>query len=165
MKKWICVVLILGLAVTGCAKKKEKVSTENKGRQFLVEGTVYLKQGDVVKAVESFASSIKVAPDFLEGYYMLGETFIRLKQFDQASAVMAEAVKRFPNKGLPYYLLAISEHEQGNTLAAIVAARRSVELFEAAKDEKAQQRAMILLAALVEQAKQAQEAQEAEVAQ
>jgi tetratricopeptide (TPR) repeat protein len=107
--------------------------------------------------VKSFASAIKVAPDNFEGYYLLSETLIRLKQFTQAEAVLIAAVKRFPDNGLAYYLLAIAHDGAGNTVPAVIAARKSLDLFSAKGDKEAQQRAMMLLAALVNQAKQMSE--------
>jgi len=154
MKKFIAVMLLLSVAVAGCGKSEPPVPPEIKAaRKMLIEGTVYLKQGEVVKAVESYASAIKTAPNYFEAYYMLTETFLNLKQYPQAAAIMTTAVRQFPNNGLAYYLLAVGHQGAGQTLPAIVAARRSVELFAAVKDEQGTKRAAMLLGVLVQAAK------------
>ena len=159
MRKVIAGVLIMVFAFAGCAKQETVSSTEVQAKQYLTEGTVFLKQGDVAQAIKSFAAAIKVAPDYFEGYFLLGETLIRLKQFPQAISVMSAAVRQFPNNGLAYYLLALGHEGAEQPVAAIVAARRSVELFSASGDKEGTQRAMILLATFVSAAKQEAEKQ------
>ena len=156
MKRFLVAVMAVGLMATGCAKK-DAAQSEGKNpiaRKFLVEGTVYLKQGDVKNAVGSFAAAIKTAPDDFEAYFMLSETFVHLKQYPQAIAVLSTAVRQFPENGLAYYLLAIAYEGADQSLPAIVAARRSVEIFNAKGDEDGVKRSAILLAGLIHSAKQ-----------
>lgn len=142
------------LMSAGCARKAEKTTDDPRARQLLAEGTGFLKQGEVVKAVQNFAMAIKASPDYFDAYYMLGETFIHLKQFPQAQAVLTAAVNRFPENPLAYYLLAAAYEGSGNMMPAIVAARKSLDIFQARRDEEGAKRAMVLLAALVQIAKQ-----------
>ena len=158
MKKYLIGLVIVGLAAAGCAKK-EAATSEEKAKQNLIEGTVFLKQGDVKGAVESFAAAIKTDPEYFEGYFMLGETLVRLKQYPQAVSIMSNAARQFPNNGLAFYLLAIAHEGAQQPMPAIAAARHSVDLFNASGDQQGQQRAMILLAALVQSAKQESEKQ------
>lgn len=149
------VLLVSGaMLFAGCGQKTEKAAVTPQARQMLVEGTVYLKQGDVVKAVQNFAAAIKMAPDYFDSYYMLGETFIHLKQFPQAQAVLTSAINRFPENPMAYYLLAVAYEGSGNMMPAIVSARKSIDLFQVKKDEDGVKRATILLGALVQIAKQ-----------
>jgi Tfp pilus assembly protein PilF len=162
MKKIMGVILVVLLAsstvmFTGCGKK-EKASVDPRSRQMLMEGMVYLKQGEVVKAVQNFAMAIKSSPDYFEAYYILGETFIHLKQFSQAQAVLTGAVNRFPENPMAYYLLAAAYEGSGNMMPAIVSARKSIDLFQAKQDEEGVRRATIMLGALVQAAKQQSEA-------
>ena len=158
MKKFLAVMLVGVVALAGCSKNepvKKVVAGENKvAHRMLIEGTVFLKQGDPVKAVELFASAVKTAPDYFEGYFMLGQTFVNLKQYPQAVAVMTAAVRNFPDNGLAYYLLGVAHEGVGQRIPAIIAARRSVELFTAAEDEEGVKRSSILLAVLIQSAKQ-----------
>ena len=164
MKKIMGVVLAVFVAsgvmmFAGCGKKaEEKTAADPQARQLLIEGTVYLKQGEVVKAVQNFATAIKTSPDYFEAYYMLGETFIHLKQFPQAQAVLTAATNRFPENPLAYYLLAVSYEGSGSMMPAIVSARKSVDLFQARQDEEGVKRATVLLGGLVQVAKQQAEA-------
>ncbi len=168
MKK-IAVILMVAVVLAGCAKKPVEKPVEKsdvaQARQLLVEGTVFLKQNDVANAIQSFATAIKTAPDYFESYYLLSETLIRLKQFKQAEAVLLAAVNRFPDNGVAFFLLSVSQQSAGNTIPAIVSARKSVDLFTARGDKEGQQRAMILLAALVNEAKRLSSEQSVQNAQ
>lgn len=159
MRKMIAVVMIAGLLLAGCAKKESPVISKDQAaaRKLLVEGTVYLKQGDIKSAVGNFAAAIKAAPEDFEGYYMLSETFVHLKQHPQAIAVLSTAVRQFPENGLAYYLLAVAHEGAEQIVPAIVAARRSVEIFNAKGDQDGVKRSAILLAALIQSAKQQSE--------
>ncbi len=140
--------------LAGCAKHEAPASSvAEQARQELRDGVVFLKQGDAVKAVQSFAAAIKTSPDYFEAYYMLAETFIHLKQFDQAQAVLTAATGRFPENPVAYYLLGIAHEGAGELMPAIVSARKSVDLFQAKKDDEGVKRAMVLLGALVQLAK------------
>jgi tetratricopeptide (TPR) repeat protein len=154
--------MIVAIAFAGCAKKPAEAPEVIQARNLLLEGTVFLKQSDVVKAIQSFAAAIKVAPDYFESYYLLSETLLRLKQYTQAEAILIAAVKKFPDNGVAYYLLAVAHQSAGNMIPAIVAARKSVDLFTIRGDKEGQQRAMILLAALVSEAKKLSAEQAAE---
>ncbi len=157
MKKIMFSVLAVCVLLAGCAKREAAApvsSNKAVAKKMLIEGTVYLKQGDVKNAVGSFASAMKVAPDDFEPYYMLSETFVHLKQYSQAISVLSMAIRNFPENGLAYYLLAVAYEGAEQILPAIVAARRSVELFNAKGDEDGVKRAAILLAALIQTAKQ-----------
>ena len=118
---------------------------------------VMTAEGDIKGAVGNFAAAIKVAPDDFEGYFMLSETFVHLKQYPQAIAVLSTAVHQFPENGLVYYLLAVAYESAEQPLPAIVAARRSVEIFSAKGDQDGVKRSAILLAGLIESAKKQSE--------
>ncbi|MBF0330363.1 MAG: tetratricopeptide repeat protein [Candidatus Omnitrophica bacterium] len=164
MKKFIGIIVMVGMItgsvlLTGCGKKEEapKVASDSNAHRLLVEGTVYLKQGEVVKAVENFASAIKDSPDYFEAYFMLAQTFIHLKQFAQAQSVLSAAAQRFPDNPTVYYFLSIAYQGSDDLMPAIVSARKSVDLFRAKKDEEGEKRATILLGVLVQIAKKKSE--------
>ncbi|MBF0386959.1 MAG: tetratricopeptide repeat protein [Candidatus Omnitrophica bacterium] len=160
MKRSMAMLLIAGLLFTGCAKKEAAVAEPANNavaKKLLVEGTVYLKQGDIKNAVGSFATAIKAAPGDFEGYFMLSETFVHLKQYPQAISVLSTAARQFPDNGLAYYLLAVAHEGAGQDMPAIQAARRSVEIFNAKQDQDGVKRAAVLLAGLVQAAKQKSE--------
>ena len=61
--------LLLGMTITGCGPKPVvQGSVDPRARQLLIEGTVFLKQGELVKAVQNFAEAIKASPDYFEAY-------------------------------------------------------------------------------------------------
>ena len=167
MKKLMSIVVVLALAgsgmfiFSGCGQKEVPESAQGgnaeAAHKLLLDGTVLLKQGEVMKAVESFATSIKLAPDSTEAYFMLAETFIHLKQFPQAQSLLGAATKRFPNDPVVFYLLAVSYEGTNDLMPAIVSARKSVDLFQAKNDEIGQRRATVLLGVLVQIAKKQSE--------
>lgn len=154
MKKFMVVMLIAMLAMTGCGKKEANQAIPAKAKQLLIEGNVYLKQGDVRQAVENFAAAIKVAPNNFEGYYLLSETLIRLKQYPQALSILGAASNQFPDNGVVFFLMSVAYQESDNLNLAIVSARKSLDLFIARRDEQGAKRATALLTALVEKAKE-----------
>ncbi|MBF0122541.1 MAG: tetratricopeptide repeat protein [Candidatus Omnitrophica bacterium] len=159
MNKGFILFVLFSIVIAGCAKQEATQVVNKKARKYLIEGTVFLKQGEARKAAESFATAIKMDPNDFEGYFMLGEMFLRLKQYPQAGSVMTAAIRQFPDSGLAHYLLATSLEGMGQLVPAIVSARRSVELFNAKGDKEGTQRALILLGALISAAKEASEAQ------
>ena len=158
----VVVAVVLGAfalaGFSGCAPKSEpKVAVASEARQMLIDGTGFLKQGDVVKAVQSFATAIKTEPDYFEAYFMLAETFIHLKQFDQAQSVLNAATIRFPGNPDAHYLLAIAFEGAGKLMPAIVSVRTSIDLYQVTRDEAGEKRATVLLGVLVQMAKQQSE--------
>ncbi|NTV29054.1 MAG: tetratricopeptide repeat protein [Candidatus Omnitrophica bacterium] len=153
MVKKIALVLLVAVALAGCSQKPVEKTGVEQAQQLLAEGAMFLKQSNVAQAIQSFASAIKVAPDYFESYYLLSETLIRLHQFSQAEAVLLAAANKFPDNGVVFYLLSVAQQGAGNIVPAIVAARKSIDIFTAQGDREGQQRSMILLAALVTEAK------------
>ena len=160
MKKAMLWSVIVACLLAGCAKNAPVPPDQGvDAKKLISEGVVFLKQSDPVKAVQSFAAAIKAAPDAFDGYSMLAQTLIHVEQFSQAEGVMLSAVKRFPDNGQAYYLLAVAQDGAGNFLPAIMAARKSVDLFTAAADKEWQQRGTILLAGLLSKGKALSEEQ------
>lgn len=160
MKKAMLWLVLAVWVLAGCAKNAPAPKDqEGASRKLIDQGVVFLKQSDPVKAVQSFAAAIKTAPDSFDGYSMLAQTLIHVGQPAQAEGVMFSAVKRFPNNGQAYYLLAVAQDAAGNLLPAIMAARKSVDIFTAAADKEWQQRGTILLAGLLSKGKALSEEQ------
>jgi tetratricopeptide (TPR) repeat protein len=153
MKDLLVVMLIAFVAMTGCGKKETPGTMPVQAKQLMIEGNVYLKQGDVRRAVENFAAAIKEAPENFEGYYLLSETLVRLKQYPQAISVLGAASNQFPDNGVVFFLMAVAYEGSGNLTPAIVSARKSLDLFIAKRDEEGAKRSSALLAGLVEKAK------------
>jgi Tfp pilus assembly protein PilF len=155
----IMVMVVAAGMLAGCGQKAPSATAANEqARQLLMQGVVMLKQGEVVNAVQNFATAIKTAPDYAEAYFMLAETFIRLKQFEQAKGVLNLAVAKFPDNPVTYYLFAMAYESAGELMPAIISARKSIDLYREKKDEGGEKRATILLGVLVQQAKTLSEA-------
>lgn len=158
MKKFLILMVVAVVAFTGCAKKEKVPAVNQEAQKIIQAGVMFLKQNEPVKAVQSFAAAVKLAPDQVEGYYLLSETLVRFRQYTQARSVLLAAVQRFPDVGVLYYLLALTYDGEGNLPAAIVAAKKSLDLLNAAGDKEGVQRATLLLGGLISKAKDQQEA-------
>lgn len=150
MNKIVVVIFVMIIAIAGCGKKQPTMSPAKK---LLIEGQVYLKQGDVQKALESFSSSIKADPKNMEGYYILSEVLIHLKQPQAALGLLQTASKEFPDQGAFYFLMGVAYDGMNQIMPAIVAVRKSLDLFMAQKDQEGAQRSSVLLTNLIEKAK------------
>jgi hypothetical protein len=70
---------------------------------------------------------------------------------------MTSAAGRFPDNPVVFYMLAMSYEGSGALMPAIVAARKSVDLFKVKNDVDGEKRATILLGVLVQKAKAIEE--------
>lgn len=154
MKKAIVVMFIVMIGMMGCGKKAPQMSASKK---LLIEGQVYLQQGDVQKALESFSASIQEDPKNIEGYYILAEVLIHLKQSQVALSFLQTAAQSFPDQGGFYFLMGLAYDDLQQSIPAIVSVRKSLDLFTAQKDQVGAQRAGALLSGLIEKAKTASE--------
>jgi tetratricopeptide (TPR) repeat protein len=132
----VCVLAIAIMIFHGCTDKTVVRAFPNSlSRQLLVEGRVFLKHGNVEKAVESFGRAINTAPDYFEPYVTLANTLTYLKQFDSAQAVLAMAGSRFPDNPFVYYTSATIYRQSGQLMPAIMAARKSFEICQRVNDK------------------------------
>ncbi|NLE64539.1 MAG: tetratricopeptide repeat protein [Elusimicrobia bacterium] len=157
MNRALCFVVLAALVLGGCAKPAaDKTGAQGMGeyRRHLIEGNVYLKQGDPQKAVASFAKAIQADPSQPEAYLVLANVFLRLKQYQQTISVCASGIQRFPENGDLYYLLAVSQAEVGSLMGAVSAAKKSVDLFYEQNKEEEGKRAAAFFLSLVAKARE-----------
>lgn len=165
----ICCVCLL---IVGC-NSREKMPEQKTGAvddpqllkeasaKLIQQGVEFLNQKDVAKAVVSFEGAIQVDPTNLQPYMVLSEIFMRMKSYPEAITVLERAVTLFPDNGYVFYMLSLANQGNQTPLPAVLAARKSVELFQAQKNEEGYKQAMMLMDALIKTEQEKQNAQAA----
>jgi tetratricopeptide (TPR) repeat protein len=165
----ILVVGLIALCFVGCdsrdkaAKKtNDPVLVKQAAAKLMQQGVQFLNARDIPKAVVSFQGAIQVDPSDVQPYMVLAEIFLRLKSYPDAINVLERAANTFPNNGFVFYMLSIANQESGNPLPAVLAARRSAELFKAQNNQEGYQRSMGMMEALIKTQQQIQTQQDQE---
>ncbi len=154
MKKVAIVMLMAGL-VAGCgspqsgAKKTSKAAQEMAQNKFLNEGILHLQKADTGKAVKSFDMAIKQNPTDPRGYIILGQTYMRMNDYDRAIDSLSAASYVAPDQGEVFYLLAINHRLAGNSTLAKQSAQKSIDLFRQKQDAENFKRSLALLKSLM----------------
>jgi cytochrome c-type biogenesis protein CcmH/NrfG len=162
VKKMIAVIIV-GLMLAGCQPSSPTGSSNSNNerqeaaRRLFAQSIVLLQQKDLKGAVTSLEQSIKVDPSDPNPYLLLGQILLKANEFDNAVQFLDQTAKTFPNNGTVFYMLAIANRMDGKKLPAVLAARRSYEIFNAAGDAPNAQASAVLLQELITEA-QAEEA-------
>lgn len=146
-------VVLLALFICGCGSGPSKEEKQAAGgflkRDYFGEGVRQLKQGNPLAAIKSLNLAIRQSPLESKSYLLLGETYMRLKQYDRAADTFLAASRVAPNEGEIYYLLAVNYGLSGDLNLAQLNARKSVLLFQQEKDEKNFKKSLALLQGLM----------------
>lgn len=131
--KWLLVVLLGLISVSGYAQKKNKKGEQKKGNDMLLvnegdstaainteekhityykEGMKLLDSSDYKKAMSSFKKAVKAKRDYFEAYLKLGYCKMKLEDYDGAESEFVKAQETGPNdfetyklKGINYFLM------------------------------------------------------------
>jgi tetratricopeptide (TPR) repeat protein len=170
--KKVLIIFLVVLISAGCNSrertpaKKTPPSDANLPQQAAVklmqQGVEFLNQKDVAKAVVSFEGAIQVDPMNLQPYMVLAEIFMRMQSYPEAIAVLERASTVFPDNGYVYYMLSLANQGNKTPLPAVLAARKSVELFQAQKNEEGYKQSVILMESLIKTEQQKQVSQDAQ---
>ncbi len=115
---------------------------------LIASGLVNLQKGDVKAAIKSFDDAIRENPKDVQGYIILGQTYMHLKDFNRAVDTFMVATRVDPENGQAHYLLATNLGLAGNYTLARVQAQKSAEIFQKNKDANNFKRAVALLQGL-----------------
>ena len=150
MKRGVTIIL-LAAVIAGCGRA-EKSETKFRGvqdkRDYAAEAVKYLEDKDIVKALQSFDMAIRQDPRKVENYLTLGQVYLHLKQPTRAVDTFSAAVKVAPQNPDAHYLLALAEVMDNNKEQAVEMAKKSAELYMAAKDEEMFKKAVALVQGL-----------------
>lgn len=147
MKRLICFFAVIVLA--GCGGPKEE-TTQFQGtvekKDYIAEGYEALKKSDIANAIGNFDKAIKQDPKNSKNFLILGEVYMRLKNYTSAEDTFIGATRVDPNNPDGYYFLALSRAPQPDKKdLAIESAKRSAELYMAQRNEEGFKRAMLVL--------------------
>ena len=155
MKILLSLLCVLILA-SGCGQKEVQQGNtpgmdqrRDMGRKLIVKSLSDLQNKDLKGCVESLELSIKVNPSEPEAYMLLGQVLIKVGEATRSVEFLDNAVKVFPNNGSLFYLLSTAYKWQGKKLPAVLAARRSTELFQQAQDKDNMLKSATLLQDLI----------------
>ena len=149
----IIMALLLIVPMFGCQPREEGQSSasaipdqrKEAAKKMLAQSVVLLENKDLPGAVSAMETSIKIDPSNPEGYLLLGQILLKAEQFDRASGLLDQAAKTFPDNGMVFYMLSVSNKMAGRKLPAALAARHSFDLFKAANDVENAQKSAVLL--------------------
>lgn len=127
--------------------------------KLMQQGVEFLNEKDIARAVVSFEGAIKVDPRNLQPYIVLAEIFMRMQSYQDAIRVLERAVNVFPENGNIFYMLSLANQGNNTPLPAVLAARKSVELFQAQNNEEGYKKAMLLMDSLIKTEQQKQNVQ------
>jgi tetratricopeptide (TPR) repeat protein len=149
-KLLLCAVAVVMLA--GCQPKESDTTQANvsaqrkeEARKLTMQGMMLIGQKDYQAGLASLDAAIKLDPTDQDPYLILGQLLLKAGEFNRASEFLENAAKNFPDNGMIFYMLSISNKMNGKKLPAVLAARRSFEIFKNANDQDNAQKAAILL--------------------
>ncbi len=152
--------MLVGLVFIGCQPKEQAnnssdandvaVQRKEASRKLTSQAVQMLEQKDFQGAVSSLDAAIKFDPSNEDPYLLLAQLLIKSGEKERAAEFLDNAVKNFPNNGMLFYMLAVTNKLNEKKLPAVLAARRSFEIFKYVKDDANAQNAAVLLKQLIE---------------
>jgi Flp pilus assembly protein TadD len=150
MKRLLALVLVI--FIIGCGSRTQAEGKEAASlvpqKKFLNDGIRNLQEGNALEAVKSFAEAIRQDPKDTRSYFLLGETYMHLKQYERATDIFLAASRVAPGEGQIYYLLAVNYALSGDLDLAQVNAKKSIVLFQQERDQKNLKKSLVLLQGL-----------------
>ncbi len=156
MKKAI-IVLLAAVALVGCQQKQEStqapvVTPDRKemGQKLMLKSIQDLEKKDLKGAISSLEEAIKVNPTEPEAYLLMSQILLKVGEYGHAADFLEQTVKNFPDNGTAFYMMSIANRMVGKKLPAVLAARRSAEIFQAANDKENFTKSAVLLQELID---------------
>ncbi|MBF0504893.1 MAG: tetratricopeptide repeat protein [Candidatus Omnitrophica bacterium] len=147
-------VLIAILSLAGCQKQEsQQVQVDQRkdvGHKLILKSFSDLQNKDLKSAIIDLQTSMKVNPSEPEAYLLLGQILLKVGEYDHASEFLEQAAKVFPDNGTIFYMLSITNKMTGKKLPAVLAARHSVEIFQAQQDHDNMLKSAALLHELID---------------
>ncbi len=156
MKKIIFIVC-LGLILTGCQQRPSSqngitAERQEAAKKLFAQSILLLQQKNLKGAVASLEASIKIDPSDPNPYLLLGQILLKAQQYKQAEDFLDQTAKAFPNNGTVFYMLSIADKMTDKKLPAVLAARRSYEIFKAQGDSDNIKSSAVLVEELIKDA-------------
>ena len=156
MKKTLVILAAL-IALAGCQKQEsqqQQVPTMDQrkemGHKLILKSLNDLQNKDLKGTIVDLETSIKINPSEPEAYLLLGQILLKVQEYDHAVDFLDIAGKTFPDDGNVFYMLSVANKMAGKKLPAVLAARRSVEIFQAQQDRDNMLKSAALLHELID---------------
>lgn len=134
-------------SIAKTAMGKNRALEENK-QKLLKAGMEYLNQAKIPEAIKALNQAVLLDPSDASSSFVLAQTYLHLKRYDNALGVLDNVIKLQPDNGEAYYFKSLASGLSGNRPQALEAAKQSVAIFQEKRDEKNFKRALILLRGL-----------------
>ena len=141
--------------LTGCGKHEKKESSSvspdrrEMAHKLILKSLKDLENKDLKSSVTSLEASIQVNPSDPEAYLLLSQILLNVGEYDKAATFLDQTSKRFSDNGTVFYMYSIASKMAGRKLPAVLAARRSTEIFHDAKDKENMLKSAMLLQDLI----------------
>jgi outer membrane protein assembly factor BamD (BamD/ComL family) len=154
MKKAL-LILITIFALAGCQKQETQQEPnmdqrKDIGHKLILKSLSDLQNKDLKSTIVDLETSIKINPSEPEAYLLLGQILLKIQEYDHAVDFLDVAAKTFPDDGTVFYMLSIANKMAGKKLPAVLAARHSVEVFQAQQDRDNMLKSAALLHELID---------------
>jgi predicted Zn-dependent protease len=148
-------ILVAVIALAGCQKPADQQQPDMNqrkdiGHKLIMKAMTDLQNKDLKSTFVDLETSIKINPSEPEAYLLLGQILLKVQQYDHAAEFLDMAGKNFPDDGTVFYMLAIANKMSGKKLPAVLAARHSVEVFQAQQDRDNMLKSAALLHELID---------------
>lgn len=155
-KKILLVVLVAVFAGCGLRSdnkdaKSRKSTQQLSQKNYKAEGMALLQQNEIADSIKSFQNAIKQDPGNITNYVLLSQVYTRLNNPKGSIDALTAALQVAPENGELYFLLAQSFLKDQNLDEAIMAGKKSVEMFVKQQNEPGLRKAIILLQAVSQQ--------------
>lgn len=154
MRKNLFVFIAL-IALVGCQKQEgqQQPSLDQRkdiGHKLMMKSLTDLQNKDLKSTIVDLETSIKINPSEPEAYLLLGQILLKVQEYDHAADFLDMTAKTFPDNGTVFYMLSIANKMIGKKLPAVLAARHSVEVFQAQQDRDNMLKSASLLHELID---------------
>ena len=153
----IMTLVLMGVLLYGCSandKTKTQGNTEADNvaaaktamkEKLLKAGLTYINEAKIPEALKALNQAVMLDPNDASTSFVLAQTYMHLKKYDNALGVLDNVVRLAPDNGEAYYLKSIASNLSGNKQQAMEAAQKSVAIFQEKRDEQNFKRAIVLL--------------------
>jgi outer membrane protein assembly factor BamD (BamD/ComL family) len=156
MKKTLFILITL-FTLAGCQKSENQRQQtpdvdqrKEMGHKLIMKSLNDLQNKDLKSTIIDLETSIKINPSEPEAYLLLGQILLKVQEYDHAADFLDMAGKTFPDNGTVFYMLSIANKMDGKKLPAVLAARHSVEVFQAQQDRDNMLKSAALLHELID---------------
>jgi len=151
----ILIAFITIFALAGCQKPdiQQQPSVDQRkdiGHKLILKSLNDLQNKDLKETIVDLETSIKINPSEPEAYLLLAQILLKVQEYDHAEQFLEMTAKTFPDNGTVFYMLSIANKMIGKKLPAVLAARHSVEVFQAQQDRDNMLKSAALLHELID---------------